>query len=157
MTLRAWGSSLLLCLLVVISCHAVGVPNLHIDELISASDLIVVADVSSAAMIGTSAPIAFRNQILETQLFSSELLVRRTIKGTASGTITVKYTLPKLFIGYRRIEPGTRMVFLRREGENYTIANPYYPDFPALPSLQGRSSQPVAGDYINAVVDRWQQ
>ncbi len=141
-----------LCLLVVVWSHAVGVPNLHINELVNASDLIAIVDITSLKMIRPAPPIVFRDQMLEAQALSSEVQVRRTIKGLASGHLTIKYTVPKLFIGYRTLQPGTRIVFLRREGAEYTVANPYYPDFPAVSSLQAQPAESPGSDYVTAVV-----
>jgi hypothetical protein len=120
----------------------VGVQNLRIGELVKASDVIVVADVSEPKP-GHAQPASFRGQLLQSRAYSAELAVIRVLKGSIPKRVTVQYQLPVSFVGYEGLHRGTRMVFLRREGSVYGLADPYYPDFPAI--AEPPSSQPSAG------------
>ncbi len=129
----------------------IGVPNLHIKDLAAASDLIVVAEVGEVRTVGPAPPMLFHGQPLQATSYSSDLSVVRVIKGMPVGNITVTYCLPRVFVGYDHLRPGTRLVFLREgAGGGYTLANPYYANFPAVPILVG--DQPPSTDYTVAVV-----
>jgi hypothetical protein len=141
----------LLCVLMTVISHSIGIKNLHIDELVRASDVIAVTEVTDVTALGPAEPILFRGQLLPAEAHSSDLLVRRVIKGTPLARLTVKYSLPKSFIGYRGLQRGTRTVFLRREQDHYSLADPYYPDFPAVLS-PAKDLQTTAGDYAAIVV-----
>jgi hypothetical protein len=133
--------------------YSIGVRNLHIDDLVRASDVIAVAEVTEAKMIGPAQPIQFRGKFLQAATYSNELLLRRVIKGSPADRIIVEYALPTTFVGYRTLQPGTRMVFLRQGQDRYSPADPYYPDFPAVLSTAGNeSSGPAVGGYTTAVV-----
>lgn len=144
---------LVVCLLLTVGSHSTGVKNLNIDNLVRTSDVIGIADVSGAKTIGLAEPILFRDHLLQADAYSSELVMRRIIKGTAPDLLTVRYSLPRSFVGYRRLEQGTRIVFLRRKQDQYSPTDPYYPDFPATLSIfENNGLQPAAGDYTAAVV-----
>jgi hypothetical protein len=140
------------CIVLVASCAAIGIRNLRIDELVSASDAIVVADVVRVDEVGLAPDLAFRNQNLKADAYTAELIVRSVIKGSVSGRLSVKYALPKHFIGYQGLREGIRMVFLRKVGPDYTIADPYYPDLPAVESPSQGSGEHESDTYAGEVV-----
>ena len=153
MNLRHFWYGLLLCVLTTVHSHSIGVKNLHVDDLVKASDVIVIAEVAEAKANGPAPPILFHDQALQAEAYSSDLLVRRIIKGTATDRITVRYALPITFVGLRRLEPGTRIVFLRREQDSYSPADLYYPDFPAIVPISGNEGlQAAPSDYARIVV-----
>jgi len=123
--------TLFLTFLLVATSPAIGIRNLRIDELVNASDAIVVADVRVHA-VGRAPDLPFRGQPLEADAYMAELVVKGTIKGSATDRLSVKYALPKQFVGYQGLREGTRLVFLRKTATGYTVADPYYPDFPAV-------------------------
>jgi hypothetical protein len=129
------------------------VPHLRIDDLVRASDVVAIAEVTKINMLGTAPPIFFHDQQLPAETYSGDLLVKRMIKGVAADHLTVKYALPVSFVGYRGLHLGTRMVFLRREGDHYALADAYYADFPAvLPESENERSHTAAGDDTTTVV-----
>ena len=153
MNSRCLWYGLTLAVVLTPHAHSIGVKNLHIDELVRTSDVIAIADVAEARSTGPAQSILFRDQLLQADAYSSDLVVQRIVKGTATDHLTVQYALPKSFIGYRRLQPGTRIVFLRRDHDHYSPADPYYPDFPAISSISGsKGLQPTAGDYAAIVV-----
>jgi hypothetical protein len=94
---------------------SIGVRNLHIDELISASDVIVVAEVTDVTASGPGKPVVFRDQLLQSEAYVGNLTVMRTIRGSAPEHITIRYNLPLSFVGYQGLHTGVRLVFLRKE------------------------------------------
>jgi HEAT repeat protein len=113
------------------ACHAVGVPNLKISELVAASDVIAITQVYAVKERGAAAPIPFRGQLLDAEAYIADLNVLSVIKGSVSGHISVKYSLPDTFIGYQGLREGTRIVFLKGRGNEFGLADPYHPDLPA--------------------------
>lgn len=117
--------------LTVLTCFAVGRPHLDIRELVTSSDLIIVADASEKTHVGTAAPLDVRGRVLPARQYSTQLHIRTVIKGSCSRDIAAMYVLPLEFAGYLPLQTGTRMVFLKRSGNSYEPASPYYPDMPA--------------------------
>jgi hypothetical protein len=134
--------SLSLCILVSVRSYPVGVRNLHIEDLVKASDVIAIAEVIDVKAIGAAPPIPFRDQLLEAQAYTSNVLLRRIVKGTAADSLTVEYALPTSSVGYRGLRQGTRIIFLRRQQGHYSLADPYYPDFPAVVTHSGTAGLP---------------
>jgi hypothetical protein len=123
---------------------SIGIRNLRLEDLVSASEAIAIAEVGHAKMIGPSPPIVFRGHPLQSEQYSCDVAVRQIIKGRLPGRFVVKYSLPISFVGYQGLHPGTRLVFLRREGDSYSPADYYYPDFPAVPmqtAIEGSQSE----------------
>ncbi len=131
------------------SSYAVGIPHFSIKRITDEANLILVADITEIKDLGRTQPIQFRNQLLQSSAYSADLSVRRTIKGPAFHHITVTFTLPMIFIGYRGLQTGTRVVFLRAEGNTFRLADPYYPDFPAVADALG--SEGPLGNYADSV------
>jgi len=143
----------LLCALMTLQSLSIGVRNLHIDELISASDVIVVAEVTDVTASGPGKLVVFRDQLLQSEAYVGNLTVMRTIRGSAPEHITIRYNLPLSFVGYQGLHTGVRLVFLRKEKAGFSLADPYYPDFPALPTVAGIGGQSHAGgDYKTATL-----
>ena len=95
-------------------CTAIGIENLSIDRLVSASDLIAIADVLDVSDAGPAPPLVFRGQKLSAEAYNVELTVTDIIKGSATGRVLVKYALPASFVGYQGLHRGVRLVFLRK-------------------------------------------
>lgn len=115
------------------SSYAAGVPHFTIERVTEEATLIVVGDITEIKDLGAAQPLQFRGQWLQAEAYAADISVRRTIKGPISDHITVSYSLPIVFNGYHRLQPGTRMVFLSGQGKILGLADPYYTDFPAVP------------------------
>jgi HEAT repeats len=113
------------------ACYSVGVPNLKIAELVASSDVIVIAQVYEVRRAGPAAPISFRGASLAADAYVANLEVLLTVKGPPAQHLSVKYGLPTTFAGYQGLRQGTRMVFLRKNGSELSLADPYHPDLPA--------------------------
>ncbi|HXE90324.1 MAG TPA: HEAT repeat domain-containing protein [Terriglobales bacterium] len=116
---------------VTLPLFAVGRPHISFSELIGEADVIVIADVSPSTPLGTAALVRRGTDVFPGHEYAAELRVRRVIKGSCSDQLTVKYGLPDSFMGYRPLQAGLKMVFLRAGGHGYEIVNQYYPDLPA--------------------------
>lgn len=115
------------------SSYATGVPNFTIERVTEEASLIVVGDITEIKDLGVAPPFQFRGKWLQGDAYSADISVRRTIKGPILDHITVTYTLPTVYIGYRNLNTGTRLVFLSGRGNKLRLTDPYYPDFPAVP------------------------
>ena len=115
------------------SSYATGVPHFTIERVTEEATLILVGDITEIKDLGVGRPLQFRGQWLQANQYSADISVRRTIKGPLLDHITITYTLPTVFNGYRGIQTGTRIVFLSGQGNTLRLADPYYPDFPAVP------------------------
>jgi len=143
---------LVLCIAVPFLCPAIGIDNLGIDNLVNASDLIAIVDVLEVSDIGPAPPLSFRGRDLSAETYDAELAVKNIIKGSTTGRVRVKYVLPESFIGYQGLRRGMRLVFLRKEGANYTTTDPYYPDLPAIATAPESYVRIEPGEYARSVV-----
>jgi hypothetical protein len=132
------------------SSYAVGVPHFTIERVTDEATIILVGDVTEIKDLGVAQPLQFRGQWLQANAYSADISVRRTIKGPTLDHITVTYTLPMVFNGYRGLQTGTRIVFLTRQGNTVRLADPYYPDFPAVPDTVG--SETPSLNYAGSVL-----
>ena len=132
----------ILVLSAVGSCRAlaVGVPHFKVEDAVNSADSIVLADVNQVRDLGSAQPVQFQNRLLQAEAYSADLSIRRTLKGPVLDEIRVTYSLPLTFVGYSGLKDGTRMVFLRREQDQYHLANPYYSSFPATLELAGENA-----------------
>ena len=130
--------------------YAVGVPHFSIERITDEATLILVGDIKEIKDLGGAQPIQFRGQWLQGNAYSADISVRRTIKGRIFDHITVAYTLPIAFNGYRGLQTGTRIVFLSGQGNTFRLTDPYYPDFPAVPDTV--ESETPSLDYAGSVL-----
>jgi len=140
MNSKYWMCVLLLAGLWWYQSAAVGIPHFNLDEAVNAADLIVVADVKQIRDLGPGKPIQFRNEILQAEEYSADLSVSRVLKGPKVDDLRLSYTLPLTPVGYRGLSPGIRMLFLRRDRNEYHLADPYYWNFPATLEALGEDS-----------------
>lgn len=108
-----------------------GRPHLNIDELVSQSDVVVVADVGAAQRVEATS-VLFSGRILPGQRYRMEATSLYTLAGVSPDQLTLEFALPDASTSYQPVRRGTRMIFLKQSGEVYTPTNPYYPDLPAL-------------------------
>ena len=136
-------------------CQAIALPHLRIPELVSQSDVIVVADVSAFEAISAEG-IAFNGEVLPGQRYRVQSVVLYRISGTCPDRFTVEFVLPFAFTGYQYVRRGTRMLFLKKSGTAYIPTNPFYPDFPALRiepnEMQGKEGTDLVIAELGAVV-----
>src|SRR4051795_6045514 len=115
------------------SSYATGVPHFTIERVTEGASLILVGDITEIKDLGVARPLQFRGQWLQANAYAADFSVRRTIKGPILDHITITYSLPTVFNGYRGLQTGTRIVFLSGQGNTLRLTDPYYPDFPAVP------------------------
>ncbi|HXE90322.1 MAG TPA: HEAT repeat domain-containing protein [Terriglobales bacterium] len=131
----------------------VGRPHLNLSDLVGDADVIVIADVSPSTPLKTPALVRSGTDIFAGHEYASELRVRSVIKGRCPDRLTVKYALPESFMGYRPLQSGLKMVFLRLGGNGYEIVNQYYPDLPASDEAVS-VTDPLSDDQLVEVVLR---
>jgi hypothetical protein len=142
MKVRYWMCLPILAGLLCYRSQGFGIPRFKLDEVVDGADLIVVTEVKQVRDLGPAKPIQFRNEMLQAREYSADLVVKRTLKGPMLNEIRVTYPLPLIPVGYRGLSCGTRLVFLRRDRDEYHLADPYYPSFPAiLEPPEGTESQ----------------
>jgi hypothetical protein len=117
-------------------CRATGTPNLRISELVTQSEVVVVADVNAIKPNGF-ATLNLNGNILSAKHYSAQAALLYSLAGSCPEDFSVDLVLPDDPIGYRSVKPGTRMLFLKRSGDASRPTNPYYPDLPALRSEPG--------------------
>ena len=127
-----------------------GIPRFKLDEAVNEADLIVVAEVKQGRDLGLGKPVQLRNEMLAAEAYSADLSVARTIKGPALREISVTYALPLIPVGYTGLNRGIRMVFLRRDKNEYHVVNPYYSSFPA--TLEPPEENTASGTPVQVVL-----
>ncbi len=145
---------LLLSVVTIVPAHCAGIRNLHLDELVRTSDVIVIADVTNVEDVGPTQPMTQYDQQLQANAYCATLTLRRTIKGIAPDQITLTYALPVQFVGYRGVHAGTRLLFLHRTNDGYKFSEPYYPDFPAVTAFSGEPRSTSSQSAYKAAVLR---
>lgn len=108
-----------------------GIPRFKLEQTVNEADVIVVAEVKQVRDLGLGKPVQFRGDMLQTEEYSADLSIIRTLKGTMLNGISITYSLPITSVGYRGLSRGIRIVFLRRDNSEYHFADPYYSSFPA--------------------------
>lgn len=131
----AWAA--LILFLPDVSAYATAMPRLRLEQLVTASDVIVVGQVDSpqssqnvAAQLG--------NEMVKIQIFTANVNVLRVLKGEVTSPAVVKYEVPAYrTAGYRSVGTGTRLLFLRHSDEGLMPTDPYYPSLPASAAQPG--------------------
>ncbi len=115
------------------------IPSLSLKNLSDNSDLIIVAYTGSSRRIETATKV-INSHLFEGWIVAMPLKAIETLKGTAPGlSIEIQYFVPDSpggSIGFRSIpEDQFRLLFLRYNGDAYTLTSPYYPSLPAVQSV----------------------
>lgn len=114
-----------------------GIPPLDLFSLCDSADIIVVGHIPSIRMT-KSTSIDIPGHHVPANLMSGEIIVEKVLKGDPPGSrLQFHFVLPVSpagGMGYAGV-PGNsyRLVFLKRSDQDYNIASPYYPSFPAVP------------------------
>jgi hypothetical protein len=115
------------------ACLGTAVPPLRISDLVSQSDVVVVADVSEIRPAGL-ADVDLGGISVSAQRYSARAVARYNLEGTCPDEFSVEFVLPTTSTGYKSVKPGTRILFLKHSGTMYSPTDPYYPDLPAIRS-----------------------
>ncbi len=138
-----------LCLALVLLCighpaSSAGIPTLNLTELIDSADMIIVGRVREIREVA-SGTVEIDQIRLPAKVLGGNIIVTATLRGDAGlEKVPLQFSLPITpggDIGYRGIpNESYRLIFLKRSGQNFDFANPYYPSFPAV------AGTPVQGD-----------
>jgi hypothetical protein len=113
------------------------IPLLDLFSLCDSADIIVVGHVQSVRMT-KSTSIDLAGNYVPANVMSGEIVVDKVLKGDPLGNrLPFHFVLPVSpagGMGYAGVPSNSyRLVFLKRSDEDYDIASPYYPSFPAVP------------------------
>jgi len=125
------------------------IPRFNLEELVSSSELIAVGQVGPTKTVRVGV-VRFPAETVPSQVFSVDVSVLRLVKGECASEITATYSIPSgRTSGYHAIGTGTRIVFLRRDGRELTVTNPYYPSLPASAATPGASDANPAARVVD--------
>ena len=113
---------------------AVGIRNFRLAEITSTSDLIAVVEIRNVQSIGVGT-LQLNGQTLGAKKYKTRIRLVRSLQGTVPDEFDVEYLLPTTFAGYRGLEVGTALIFLRQSEGKYEFSNPYWPSFPVAAAL----------------------
>jgi hypothetical protein len=132
--------------LVALSSSATAYPGkrLQLEQLVAASDLIVVVDLSNIQSIGTTEERVDGNPITADS-YRADVHVLRSLKGSSPDRFTIVFYTPQVFVGYPGITTGLQMAFLKRQKGGYVFADRHYPVLPASDVTIRQSSGSLAG------------
>jgi hypothetical protein len=130
----------------VIATFAAVIPVnvLDLSELVARADLVVVGTVTQLNDSGRSF-IDLNGVRIEARQMDGTILVDRVVKGLLdTRVLRLKFIEPQTFVGYRSVGLASyRLIVLRRDGDRYTFASPYYPSFPAVPGIVRGQTSPL--------------
>jgi hypothetical protein len=106
--------------------------HFHLNELVEAADVIVVADVSVTQQSGP-ATASVDGRPVDATSYLAELRVQRRLKGSCPDELTFDFTTPLQFVGIPGVGPGYQMVFLKKNEMGYLFADRHFPSLPAAP------------------------
>lgn len=140
----------ILCALVMglnLSGEATPLRRTTLDQIVQEAQIIVFADVGKPQEIGPD-HINFRGTKIPSTRLRSALRNPRLLKGTIDAQIIeVEWQRPhgSSSLGYRTLESGNRIVFLKISDGRYVLANPMLPSAPAAATNTATRSYGVEG------------
>ncbi len=113
---------------------AAGVPTLQVAELVESADVIAIGRVVDISDVGVTSIETVNGSFFARRKIGT-MMVAQYLKGTASGEVLqFAFLLPDEPMGYRGVDKDAyRMLFLRRAGDAFEVANPFYPSLVARP------------------------
>lgn len=127
-----------------------GRPHLDFGELLSSSDVVVVAELNPAKVVAENDRLEFQGRSLPAQRYRAVARTIRVVKGDISDTFDLEYQTTTWIQSFRSPGVGVRLLFLKRVADKWDIASHFYPDFPALVSgCQQANSASTALDRLN--------
>lgn len=127
----------ILCVALASCLNAVPVPGFNLKDLTEASDLVVVGRVVSISEVGIAVTGEDTHKVA-CKLMTFDLLVDQTLKGfTISQKVTIAFSMPSEFVGYRFPKEGEYGVyFLKQSGKQLVLASHFYPSAMAIPGVR---------------------
>jgi hypothetical protein len=135
-------------LLTLSAARATLVPRLDLEAMTSGADLIAVGRLVGAESL-ESKMVEIQGQPVQARVMLARLAVERTIKGqTTAPSVTFRFVLPDMFVGYPGIGGNEFGVFfLRAVASGLEVFDPYHPYLVASPG-----GPPSVGSYEDQVV-----
>lgn len=119
-------------------------PLLNVSDLVAKSDVVAVGTVTFVADAGP-ASLEAPNGTIPARLMAGEMVIDQILKGPIElVSVRFQFKLPDVAMGYRGVAPrGYRILFLKRQGDHYEFASPYYPSVVAVSGARVKAEQPV--------------
>lgn len=139
-----YNSCLALAVVVLSSTVTVPVPVVQLSDLVDRADVIVVGTVIGVNVDGAMTFKINDNAITGERRVAS-VSVDEVLKGNQQlSLMNIVYGVPDEPIGFRMPRVGTQQLFfLKRVGNTFEFASPYYPDLPAVSGDPTTESDPA--------------
>ncbi|MCU1299131.1 MAG: hypothetical protein JWO91_3409 [Acidobacteriaceae bacterium] len=151
-TLAVHILSMLLLMTFPLTVEAYPGKPLRLEQLVQTSDVIAVVNIDTIRSTEEVSIDVEGNRLLATADVAAVRLVR-LIKGTCPTNFTIDFNTPLQYVGYPGISSGTKMVFLRAVGENFTFTDRHYPRLPAANRSNSSPPDSLPSDPLQAVAD----
>jgi hypothetical protein len=143
--------------LTVSASFATPVPGFSLSDLVHQSDVIVVGQVNNLKFVETT--VSFRGSEYPGRSYESVINVDQVVKATGEvpATIQVNWEVPlppSGSLGVRFLEDGYQILFLKRAGNDYRLANEYYPSIPAHRGEPAVAEDSVSDDRLEFLIQR---
>jgi len=127
-------------------CHGIPVPPLNIGILCKSSDIVVAGRIGPFTKVDTTA-VTIGSTTYTADVMEGTITVNAVLKGADAPSIKFKVlvlSLPGGSVGMDGIPVGAyRVVFLRKDGEEYRVTDSYHPSLPATSSIYPIGDEPA--------------
>jgi hypothetical protein len=108
--------------------------SFQLEQLVNASDVIAVVDLSNIQDLGTMNERINGNSITS-EMHKANIRVLRRLKGLSTECAIVTFTTPGVFVGYPGVGPSVQIAFLKCQEDRCTFADRHFPTLPALSEI----------------------
>jgi HEAT repeats len=117
---------------------------LDVPNLVAKSDLVAVGRVTFVIDAGPTS-IDTSNGTIEARWKAGELMIDQVLKGpTDLRSVRFQFKLTDMFVGYSGVSPNEyRILFLRRNGDEYEFTSPYHPSIIAMQRSTATAREPI--------------
>jgi HEAT repeats len=121
--------------LVILTAASTAYPGkaFNLQELVKASDVIAIADLSEVSESGRTVITVDGRQVPAVG-YSARVRIERRVKGSCPEQFTMAFYITDQFVGYPGVAPGRQMVFLRQDRAVYVFSDRHFPSLPAGPA-----------------------
>lgn len=127
------------------------IPSFKLQDIVQGSDVVAVLNITTVRRIRETSRFIEHREFKGID-FVAEATCMRILKGNCPSNLSISYFVPNNFSGYRAPGEGTQLVFLRKVGDSYELADPYWPSFPAVSLLTSEGSQGESSKSVDQLV-----
>jgi hypothetical protein len=130
-------------------CFGYPLQPLRLRQLVDASDVIAIADVTVAEGAGRI-NVDVDGNTLEAVPYQADVQPIRFLKGSGPQHIAVSFFTPLEYVGYPGVASSRQMVFLKFRDGLYSFVDPHYPTLPVTASADvgAPATDPLEGVII---------